>query len=49
MGITGKALIKYDLFDGIDDPSDYGLCQHIDEIKQEPDPAVDLTGIVIKQ
>lgn len=49
MGITGEELIKYDLFDGIDDPSDYGLRQHIDEIKQKPDPAVDLTGHIIKQ
>ncbi len=44
MGIQNSELPKYDLFDGINDSTDYGLKAKIKSIRTPEDPAIDLTG-----
>ncbi len=44
MGIQNSELPKYDLFDGINDSTDYGLRAKIKSIRTPEDPAIDLTG-----
>jgi glucan phosphoethanolaminetransferase (alkaline phosphatase superfamily) len=48
MGIRNERLGKYDLFDGRDDPDDYGLKGKIEAITAPLDPAVDISGILKK-
>lgn len=43
MGIQNPKLQNYDLFDGKDDPSDYGLSKKIEAIKNPADPAIDIS------
>lgn len=43
MGIKNDQLSKYDLFDGRDDPEDYGLKEKVNSIKTPLDPAIDIT------
>lgn len=44
MGIQNPELPEYDLFDGKDDPTDYGLKAKIKSIRTPEDPSIDLTG-----
>lgn len=48
MGIRNDKLGKFDLFDGKDDPSDYGLKEKIEAAKTPPDPAIDISGVLKK-
>jgi glucan phosphoethanolaminetransferase (alkaline phosphatase superfamily) len=48
MGIKNEKLGKYDLFDGKDDPSDYGLQKKLDAILAPADPAIDISGMLKK-
>jgi glucan phosphoethanolaminetransferase (alkaline phosphatase superfamily) len=48
MGIRNDKLGKYDLFDGKDDPSDYGLKKKLDAILAPADPAIDISKILKK-
>lgn len=46
LGIENKHLGRYDLFDGKDDPKDYGLQRIIDAIPKPVDHAIDLTPML---
>jgi glucan phosphoethanolaminetransferase (alkaline phosphatase superfamily) len=48
MGIRNDKLGEYDLFDGKDDPSDYGLQKKLDAILAPADPAIDISGMLKK-
>lgn len=48
MKIQNPNLKGYDLFDGKNDPEDFGLKQKIDAIKTPADPAVDITPYLKK-
>lgn len=44
MGISNPQLQRYDLFDGKDDPDDYGLSKRIEKITTPSDPAIDISA-----
>lgn len=43
MGIKNDQLSEYDLFDGKNDPEDYGLKEKIKSIKTPLDKAIDIS------
>lgn len=49
LGIENKNLRSYNLFDGIDDPEDFGLKKKIEAIKGAPDPSIDISPYLIRK
>lgn len=48
LGIANPLLKDYDLFDGVDDPQDFGLSERIAAIPEPLDPAIDVSKWVHK-
>ena len=47
--IKNPQVPKYDLFDGVNDKTDFGLSEKIKQIKLSPDPAIDITNVLVKE
>ncbi len=47
--IKNSQVPEYDLFDGVNDKTDFGLSEKIKQIKLSPDPAIDITNVLVKE